>query len=105
MSKLKGDLLRNTSGRTPYEVRLEVLHLAQQIVESSAERKLQYLQTQSDIAHNFLHRDYEEKATSEEAEALVRSAKANVDQMEKPTLGISEVLNVANQLNKFISGI
>ena len=102
MSKLKGDLAPKPS-KTPYEVRLEILHLAQHIVEDKAEKTMHYLQTQSDIAHNFLHRDYEEEATSEEADALVRSAKANINQMPMPQMGIDEVLNIAKKLNDFVS--
>ena len=101
MSKLKGDLAPKPS-KTPYEVRLEILHLAQHIVEDKSEKTMHYLQTQSDIAHNFLHRDYEE-ATSEEADALVRSAKANINQMPMPQMGIDEVLNIAKKLNDFVS--
>jgi len=102
MSKLKGDLAPKPT-KTPYEVRLEILHLAQHIVEDKAEKTMHYLQTQSDIAHNFLHRDYEEEATSEEADALVRSAKANINQMPMPQMGIDEVLNIAKKLNDFVS--
>ena len=102
MSKLKGDLAPKPT-KTPYEVRLEILHLAQHIVEDKAEKTMHYLQTQSDIAHNFLHRDYEEEATSEEADALVRSAKANINQMPMPQMGIDEVLNIAKKLNGFVS--
>ena len=102
MSKLKGDLAPKPS-KTPYEVRLEILHLAQHIVEDKAEKTMHYLQTQSDIAHNFLHRDYEEEATSEEADALVRSAKTNINQMPMPQMGIDEVLNIAKKLNDFVS--
>lgn len=102
MSKLKGDLAPNPT-KTPYEVRLEILHLAQHIVEDKAEKTMHYLQTQSDIAHNFLHRDYEEEATSEEADALIRSAKANINQMPMPQMGIDEVLNIAKKLNDFVS--
>ena len=103
MSKLKGDLLKPTSGRTPYEVRLEVLRLAQHIAEDKAERQLQYLHTQNDIAHNFLHRDYEEGVTSDRAQELVQTAKANIDQMSMPQMGVEEVLKIAKKLNKFIS--
>ena len=103
MSKLKGDLLKSTSGRTPYEVRLEVLRLAQHIAEDKAERQLQYLHTQNDIAHNFLHRDYEEGVTSDRAQELVQTAKANIDQMSMPQMGVEEVLKIAKKLNKFIS--
>ena len=101
-SKLKGDLAPKPN-KTPYEVRLEILHLAQHIVEDKAEKTMHYLQTQSDIAHNFLHRDYEEEATSQEADALVRSAKTNINQMPMPQMGIDEVLDIAKKLNNFVS--
>jgi hypothetical protein len=103
MSKLKGDLAPKPN-KTPYEVRLEILHLAQHIVEDKAEKTMHYLQTQSDIAHSFLHRDYEEEAMrSEEAEALIRSAKANINQMPMPQMGVDEVLSIATKLNDFVS--
>ena len=44
MSKLKGDLLAK-AGKTPYEIRLELLHLAQHVVEDKAEKTMHYLQT------------------------------------------------------------
>ena len=102
MSNLKGDLAPKPT-KTPYELRVEILHLAQHIVEDKAEKTMHYLQTQSDIAHNFLHRDYEEEATSQEADALVRSAKANINQMPMPQMGVDEVLNIAKKLNDFVS--
>lgn len=102
MSKLKGDLLAK-AGKTPYEIRLELLHLAQHIVEDKAEKTMHYLQTQSDIAHNFLHRDYEEGVASDKAQELVQTAKANIDQMPMPQMGVDEVLKIAKKLNKFIS--
>lgn len=102
MSKLKGDLAPKPN-KTPYEVRLEILHLAQHIVEDKAEKTMAYLQTQSDIAHNFIHRDYEEEAMGEEADALIRSAKANINQMPMPTMGVDEVLSIATKLNDFVS--
>ena len=101
-SKLKGDLAPKPN-KTPYELRVEILHLAQHIVEDKAEKTMCYLQTQSDIAHNFLHREYEEETTSREAEALVLSAKANIDQMEMPSMGVDEVLSIAKKLNDFVS--
>ena len=101
-SKLKGDLAPKPN-KTPYELSLEILHLAQHIVEDKVEKTMHYLQAQSDIAHNFLHRDYEEESTSGEADALVRSAKANINQMPMPQMGIDEVLNIAKKLNNFVS--
>lgn len=108
MSKLKGDLLtkaNKTANKTPYEIRLELLHLAQHIVEDKAEKTMHYLQTQSDIAHNFLHlpSSCEEGVASERAQELVHAAKANIDQMPMPQMGVDEVLKIAKKLNKFIS--
>jgi hypothetical protein len=96
MSKLKGDLLKSTSGRTPYEVRLEVLHLAQHIVEDKAQRQLAYLQAQND----FLISQQDLKG---DPETLLANIKNTVDQMEMPALGVEEVLKNAKKLNKFIS--
>ena len=107
MSTLKGDLAKTiNSGKTPYEVRLEVLHLAQHIVENKAERELQYLHTQNEMFRDsFLTPFPTEKDTSAEYNRLklMETVKLNVTQMEKPALGVEEVLNIAKQLNKFIS--
>jgi hypothetical protein len=47
MSKLKGDLAPSTN-KTPYELRLELLHLAQHIAERNAENKMALLHLQSE---------------------------------------------------------
>ena len=52
-SKLKGDLAPKPN-KTPYELRLEILHLAQHIVEDNVEKQIQYMHTQGDIAEVFM---------------------------------------------------
>ena len=103
MSTLKGDLAKTiNSGKTPYEVRLEVLHLAQHIVENTVNSQLQYLHTQNDILQSILDMDTE-KLSAEDNRKVSLSTFINVTQTEKPVLGVEKVLDIAKQLNKFIS--
>ena len=68
-SMLKGDLAPK-SNKTPYELRLEILHLAQHIVDRENENKLQ-------LIHLLADRDeelpmVEEKRTEEEILSIAR---------------------------------
>ena len=104
-SKLKGDLAPKPN-KTPYQLRVEILHLAQHIVEDKAEKTMCYLQTQSDIAHNFLHRDYEEDATSDEASfPLYTNTASEINDVigSYPGICISERIN--NSCFLFITSI
>lgn len=77
-SKLKGDLAPKTS-KTPYELRLEILHLAQEIVgrENDAQLNLLHLQ-------------------NEKSEKLTLNEK-DFQSTEK------KILDVAKKLNNFVS--
>jgi hypothetical protein len=51
-SKLKGDLAPK-SNKTPYELRLEILHLAQHIIDRENENQLTVLHLQNEKSENF----------------------------------------------------
>tara|TARA_A100001388_G_C28750762_1_gene492063 strand:+ start:1146 stop:1391 length:246 start_codon:yes stop_codon:yes gene_type:complete len=51
-SKLKGDLAPK-SNKTPYELRLEILHLAQHIIDRENENKLAVLHLQNEKSERF----------------------------------------------------
>jgi len=99
-SKLKGDLAPS-SNKTPYELRLEILHLAQHIVEDSVEKQIQYMHTQGDIAGSFY--DRHEDTIGVAAAELITSAKENIEGLKMPPMGVDEVLNIAKKLNAFVS--
>ena len=75
-----------TKSRTPYELRLEILHLAQSIVDRRTENELQIIHLQSDP---------ESYANLNETlgEDLLQFKNASVE----------EVLNIAKRLNDFVS--
>lgn len=77
-SKLKGDLAP-TSNKTPYELRLEILHLAQHIIDRENENQLAILHLQSEKSEDF---------------NFVGKELRNSE---------GEILNVARKLNKFVS--
>ena len=68
--------------KTPYELRLEILHLAQHIVERKSDAQLALLHLQAN----------EDGATSIEDESL-----------SLPNNDVSEILQVAKELNDFVS--
>lgn len=84
-SKLKGDLAPKPN-KTPYELRLEILHLAQHIVERRTENELAVLHLQSDS-------DNDAELTGLLGEDPVSFKNSSVD----------EVLNIAKKLNDFVS--
>ena len=51
-SKLKGDLAPK-SNKTPYELRLEILHLAQHIIDRENENQLAVLHLQNEKSESF----------------------------------------------------
>lgn len=103
MSNLKGDLAPKPT-KTPYELRVEILHLAQHIVEDTADKTMAYLHTQSDIAKNFKDRCFNNENQNADTESKVADAvKANLEQIKMPTMGVDEVLNIAKKLNDFVS--
>ena len=75
-----------TNSRTPYELRLEILHLAQSIVDRRTENELQIIHLQSDP---------ESYANLNETlgEDLLQFKNASVE----------EVLSIAKRLNDFVS--
>ena len=85
MSKLKGDLAPKPN-KTPYELRLEILHLAQEIVERRTENELQLIHLQSDP-------DNYAELTGLLEEIPVSFENSSVD----------EVLDIAKRLNDFVS--
>ena len=82
-TNLKGDLAPQPS-KTPYELRVEILHLAQEIVRTNYDQNLGLLHVQNDLASNGVAID---------TENLVLKASNGAD----------EVLEIANKLNKFVS--
>ena len=99
-SSLKGDLAPKTN-KTPYELRVEILHLAQHIVEDSVEKQIQYMHTQGDIAGSFYDRHGNESGVA--AAELIASAKENIEGLKMPPMGVDEVLAIAKKLNNFVS--
>ena len=77
-SKLKGDLAPS-SNKTPYELRLEILHLAQHIIDRENENQLSILHLQNEKSDDF-GSDYPVFRNSEE-----------------------EILKIARKLNCFVS--
>ena len=92
-SKLKGDLAP-TSNKTPYELRLEILHLAQHIVEEKAEKSLALIHAKSDFARCL--------QDSDESETINNELITNLD-VNLPSMGVDEVLSIARKLNNFVS--
>tara|TARA_B100001287_G_scaffold235146_1_gene207176 strand:+ start:805 stop:1089 length:285 start_codon:yes stop_codon:yes gene_type:complete len=90
-SKLKGDLAPN---KTPYELRLEILHLAQHIVEEKAEKSLALIHAKSDFARALIDSD------SDEGEVINNEIITSLD---VPNMGVDEVLTIARKLNNFVS--
>ena len=86
MSKLKGDLAPKTTNKTPYELRLEILYLAQNIVERRTENELQLIHLQSD---------------SEKYAEL--TGLLGEDPVSFKNSSVDEVLNIAKRLNDFVS--
>ena len=76
MSNLKGDLAPKPN-KTPYELRLEILHLAQQIIEREHEHQLAVFM-----------------ARNEKADAVLDVDFRNSDE---------EILKIARKLNEFVS--
>ena len=101
MSNLKGDLAPKPT-KTPYELRVEILHLAQHIVEDTADKTMAYLHTQSDIANSFRDR-FNENQNADTESKVADAVKANLEQIKMPTMGVDEVLNIAKKLNDFVS--
>lgn len=85
MSNLKGDLAPK-SNKTPYELRLEILYLAQSIVDRRTENELQLIHLQSDS-------EKYKKMTEILGEDIAEFKNSSVD----------EVLKVAERLNQFVS--
>lgn len=81
-ANLKGDLA--SPSKTPYELRVEILHLAQSIVQTNNEHNLNLLHIKNDLASNGVQIDME---------GLVF----------KPNVGADDVLNIASKLNRFVS--
>jgi len=77
-SNLKGDLAPK-SNKTPYELRLEILHLAQHIIERENENQLAILHLQNEKSDDFNPVEKEFRNSEE------------------------EILKVARKLNSFVS--
>ena len=78
MSNLKGDLAPKPN-KTPYELRLEILHLAQHIIDRENENQLAVLHLQNEKAESFT--------------PIEKSFQQTEDQ----------ILKVAKKLNNFVS--
>ena len=76
-SKLKGDLA--PKNKNPYELRLEILHLAQHIIDRENENRLAVLHLQNEKSERFTPLDKEFQSTED------------------------EILLVAKKLNDFVS--
>lgn len=85
MSQLKGDLAPK-SNKTPYELRLEILYLAQNIVDRRTENELQLIHLQSE--------------PEKYANLTDLIGEDNVDFKNS---SVDEVLKVAKRLNQFVS--
>jgi hypothetical protein len=85
-SKLKGDLAPKTN-KTPYELRMEILHLAQHIVEEQMGKHFEYLHLKNEMLA-------EERVVLSQFESDVKTM---------PNYGVGEVLSIAKELNKFVS--
>lgn len=75
-----------TNNKTPYELRLEILHLAQSIVEQRTDNELQIIHLQSD---------------SESYANLTETLGGDLLQFKSAS--VEEVLSVAKRLNDFVS--
>lgn len=84
---LKGHLAPN---KTPYELRLEILHLAQSIAISNTEN-----------AFNLLHLKNERKETA--LEKFEGKSVTDGISVSTPSEDCDEVLNIAKKLNDFVS--
>ena len=78
-SKLKGDLAPS-SNKTPYELRLEILHLAQHIIDRENENQLAVLHLQNEKSESFTPIEEQDFQSTED-----------------------KILGVAKKLNKFVS--
>lgn len=85
MSQLKGDLAPK-SNKTPYELRLEILYLAQSIVDRRTENELQLIHLQS-----------EGEKYANLTDLL------GEDNVEFKNSSVDEVLKIAKRLNQFVS--
>lgn len=85
-SKLKGDLAPK-SNKTPYELRLEILHLAQHIIDRENENKLAVLHLQNEKSERLTPLD----------ETLIQSIPLSFQGSD------DEILLVAKKLNDFVS--
>tara|TARA_B100000035_G_C20957832_1_gene535052 strand:- start:250 stop:513 length:264 start_codon:yes stop_codon:yes gene_type:complete len=85
MSKLKGDLAPK-SNKTPYELRLEILYLAQSIVDRRTENELQLIHLQSE---------------PEKYANLTDLLGEDISEFENSS--VDEVLKIAKRLNQFVS--
>ena len=85
MSNLKGDLAPK-SNKTPYELRLEILYLAQSIVDRRTENELQLIHLQSD---------------SEKYASLTEILGEDIGEFKNSS--VDEVLKIAKSLNHFVS--
>ena len=74
-SMLKGDLAPKQSTKTPYELRLDILHLAQHIVDREAENQLAILHLQNEKSETF--KPIEEDFQSKEDDILKVARKLN----------------------------
>ena len=70
-SKLKGDLAPKPN-KTPYELRLEILHLAQHIVDRENENQLAILHLQNEKSETFKPIDGGFERTEEEILSIAR---------------------------------
>ena len=78
-SKLKGDLAPS-SNKTPYELRLEILHLAQHIIDRENENQLAVLHLQNEKSESFTPIEEQDFQRTED-----------------------KILGVAKKLNNFVS--
>ena len=85
MSQLKGDLAPK-SNKTPYELRLEILYLAQNIVDRRTENELQLIHLQ---------------AEPERYANLTDLLGEDVSEFKNSS--VDEVLQIAKRLNQFVS--
>ena len=77
MSKLKGEIAPKSSNKNPYELRLEILYLAQSIVDRRTENDLQLLHLQSDSENELLGEDTAGFKNSSVDEVLMIAKKLN----------------------------
>ena len=75
-SKLKGDLAPQNN-KTPYELRMEILHLAQHISERNAEQAMNLLHLQSENKESVKNaiEAYKLTTVAEDCEQVLKTAK------------------------------